>query len=324
MANPDLLSSTLVTQEMLVDTQLASGNNDFTVPTGVSWTIKSATLCNTSGSAVTLNAWMIKFSGTARKFLSDAVVAAGDTLTLSADVLSLLPEAAVLRVNAGTGSVVDLIVSGISTSGSGGGGGSFSGIPDDGSVTNIKVATGAAISADKLADGTTLKVLTATERTKLAGIASGATVYTDEQVRDVIGVALQAGANVTVTPNDAGDTITIAATGGGGGSTPTPQTITYASTITPNAAAGVDFRCTATGDLTLAAPSSPTDGQNITVSILASGAVRTLTVSSAILLTTSVTPTVAIGSGKRWFGMLTYSSLGGAGTWYLLASSVQA
>jgi hypothetical protein len=41
--------------------------------------------------------------------------------------------------------------------------------------------------------------------------------YTDEQVRDVIGTALVAGANVTITPNDAGDTITISSTGSGGG-----------------------------------------------------------------------------------------------------------
>ena len=33
--------------------------------------------------------------------------------------------------------------------------------------------------------------------------------YTDEQVRDVIGTALVAGANVTITPNDGADTITI-------------------------------------------------------------------------------------------------------------------
>lgn len=41
--------------------------------------------------------------------------------------------------------------------------------------------------------------------------------YTDEQVRDVIASALVAGTNVTITVNDAGDTITIDATGGGGG-----------------------------------------------------------------------------------------------------------
>jgi len=42
-------------------------------------------------------------------------------------------------------------------------------------ITNAMVSGSAAISADKLADGTTNKLLTATERTKLSGIATGAT-----------------------------------------------------------------------------------------------------------------------------------------------------
>lgn len=52
--------------------------------------------------------------------------------------------------------------------------------PANGSVTNAKVATSAAISADKLADGTTNKVLTATERTKLSGIATAATANSSD------------------------------------------------------------------------------------------------------------------------------------------------
>lgn len=40
--------------------------------------------------------------------------------------------------------------------------------------------------------------------------------YTDEQVRDVIGAALVAGTNITITVNDGADTITIDATSGGG------------------------------------------------------------------------------------------------------------
>jgi hypothetical protein len=39
-----------------------------------------------------------------------------------------------------------------------------------------------------------------------------------ELIRDTMGTALVAGANITLTVNDAGDTITIASTGGGGGS----------------------------------------------------------------------------------------------------------
>lgn len=45
-----------------------------------------------------------------------------------------------------------------------------SNVPADGSVTDVKVPSGAAISADKVADGTTNKLLTATERIKLSAI----------------------------------------------------------------------------------------------------------------------------------------------------------
>jgi hypothetical protein len=47
-------------------------------------------------------------------------------------------------------------------------------------------------------------------------VAAPVAGYTDEQVRDVMGVALVAGANVTITPNDGADTITIAAASASG------------------------------------------------------------------------------------------------------------
>lgn len=59
--------------------------------------------------------------------------------------------------------------------GSGTGGGTFSGVPIDGSVTNVKVASNAAINADKLVSGTTNKIPVAADLVKLAGIAAGAT-----------------------------------------------------------------------------------------------------------------------------------------------------
>ena len=91
-------------------------------------------------------------------------------------------------------------------------------------------------------------IITAVERSKLAGIAENAEVNvqsdwnesdtgsdafiqnkptiptprTDEEIRDVMGATLVAGMNIMITPNDAADTITISATGGGGG-TPTPS-----------------------------------------------------------------------------------------------------
>lgn len=48
------------------------------------------------------------------------------------------------------------------------------------------------------------------------------TPRTDEEIRDVVGSTLVAGSNITITVDDAADTITINSTGGGGGTTPVP------------------------------------------------------------------------------------------------------
>lgn len=89
---------------------------------------------------------------------------------------------------------------------------------------------------------------------------------------------------------------------------PRIQTITYAATITPNAAAGNVHRCTATGNLTLADPTGGTDGQVVTVEILASGGSRLLTFSGGVL------DPVTIPSGAWWVGELRYVS---PSTWLL-------
>ena len=71
----------------------------------------------------------------------------------------------------------------LSEPGSGGGGGSASGTPADGSVTDAKVAANAAISLDKTADSTANTgrlAMTSTERAKLAGVASGATANSSD------------------------------------------------------------------------------------------------------------------------------------------------
>jgi hypothetical protein len=60
---------------------------------------------------------------------------------------------------------------------SGGGGG---GVPDDASVTDAKVASGAAINLDKTADSATRLALTSTQSTKLAGVATGATANSSD------------------------------------------------------------------------------------------------------------------------------------------------
>lgn len=74
-----------------------------------------------------------------------------------------------------------------------------------GTITNAMVNAAAAISADKLADGTTNKVLTATERTKLTAIAAGATANSSD-------ATLLSRANHTGTQT--ADTITAGSTNG--------------------------------------------------------------------------------------------------------------
>jgi hypothetical protein len=94
-------------------------------------------------------------------------------------------------------------------------------------------------SLDTTTDSATRLAMTSAERTKLSGIAAGATANaTDsalrdrathtgtqaastisdfaEAVDDRVAALLVAGTNVTLTYNDAGNTLTIAATGGGG------------------------------------------------------------------------------------------------------------
>jgi hypothetical protein len=74
-----------------------------------------------------------------------------------------------------------------------------------GQITNSMVATNAAISADKTVAGTTNGVYTLTEKSKLAGVASGATANsTDAQLRD----------RSTHTGTQSADTLTAGSTNG--------------------------------------------------------------------------------------------------------------
>jgi len=94
--------------------------------------------------------------------------------------------------------------------------------------------------------------------------------------------------------------------------------LTYSTSVTPNAATSRNFSIAATGSFTLNAPTNPTDGQMIMVEVRASAAV-TVTIAAAILLTTGITATLAVTSGKSGFVGLRYS--GAAAAWYLLAAT---
>lgn len=89
----------------------------------------------------------------------------------------------------------------------------------------------------------------------------------------------------------------------------TPQTVAYASTITLNAALGGLFRIAAIGDFTLNDPTGGTDGQVITLEVLASGAARTVGFAG------NTATSVVVPSGARWVATLRYNA--GGGTWLM-------
>jgi hypothetical protein len=89
--------------------------------------------------------------------------------------------------------------------------------------------------------------------------ASG-TTYTDEQVRDVIGAALVAGPNVTITPNDGADTITITAASTGSSGIPASTVNAKGDLIAGTADDTVGVRSVGTNGQALLADSAQTTG----------------------------------------------------------------
>jgi hypothetical protein len=121
VTNPNLAASGVAAvAAVLIDGQLASGDNDFTVGSGKAWVFKSLTLCNTTSSAVTVAVSAKKSGGTFRKFVDNYSIAARGaadgsnslSLNVGAFLPAMLPEGAVVRINAGTGSAVDVLGTG--------------------------------------------------------------------------------------------------------------------------------------------------------------------------------------------------------------------
>jgi hypothetical protein len=101
-----------------------------------------------------------------------------------------------------------------------------------------------------------------------------------------------------------------------------PVTLTYAASLTPVATDGNYRVCTMTGDATLNAPSSPTDGQLLRIRFIASGAQRIVTFAAAIKRTDPLASTLTVLSGKRGDVTLLYESADSA--WTLLTATRQA
>lgn len=103
------------------------------------------------------------------------------------------------------------------------------------------------LTQDNVADGTTYKRYSATEKTKLAGIATGAQVNTSkvkasatDTTEGYIGDKLVAGTNVTITKNNSGanETYTIASTASGGSGVTVYTDITTLKAVDTNAYKG--------------------------------------------------------------------------------------
>lgn len=101
----------------------------------------------------------------------------------------------------------------------------------------------------------------------------------------------------------------------------TPQTVSYASTVTLDASTGDAFAITATGDMHLAALTSPTNGQMVVVEVLASGANRIVTIDGPTLLTTGLVQNTTVQSGQVGVFGFRYSVL--RGSVWLLTSATQ-
>lgn len=94
--------------------------------------------------------------------------------------------------------------------------------------------------------------------------------------------------------------------------------LTDQAIVTPNASVAKNFNWSLTLDRTLTAPTNGTDGTGITIAALAFGASRVLTIDPSIKLTTGLSATVTIVSGKTHFLGLRYVAAKG---WFLLASA---
>lgn len=98
-----------------------------------------------------------------------------------------------------------------------------------------------------------------------------------------------------------------------------PVTLTYAPTVTTNAALGTHFRLAMSGNVTLNPPINPTDGQVVVWALNATGAARTCTlstISGGFLFGSDITAITATVSGKTDFLQCVYNATDNK--WYVI------
>jgi len=170
---------------------------------------------------------------------------------------------------------------------------------------------------------TTVLVTTSALTSGLAGKLD--TSAAPELIRDTMGAALAAGTNVTITANDPGDTITIAATGGGAagavyGQVPRSGGYLAALTLTPGTAALVaqQARCT---EVVLSATAT---ADRIGIEVTAGGAGSTIGLAIYNSDSTGMPGTLVLDAGTvdastTGFKEIAISQILGAGTYWLAA-----
>ena len=100
-----------------------------------------------------------------------------------------------------------------------------------------------------------------------------------------------------------------------------PTTLTYSSSVTPASGGSKLYRLIATGNLTLNVPSSPSDGDTVTIWITASGGACTVTLASGYKIPSASIQgsTIAIASGKEWIVRAIYDGTLNSGQWNLVS-----
>lgn len=86
-----------------------------------------------------------------------------------------------------------------------------------------------------------------------------------------------------------------------------PTSITYAATVTPVFTDGQNREITMTGDLTLNSPTGGSNGSTWQVRLIASGAIRTITLGSNIVTPTGTTFSGAVASGSTRLLQMIYN-----------------
>ena len=96
-----------------------------------------------------------------------------------------------------------------------------------------------------------------------------------------------------------------------------PTTLTYAATLAPASSGDIIYRVILTGNLTINLPTGPQDGDRVKLWLTASGAIRTVSLNSSIIIPTSsvLTFPVTIANGKKARLTLEYDATLNGGQW---------